>query len=53
MGECLWGCFDSCVGVLVKCVLVFIVFCIVLLCCFIVSFTYIFSDLFYMYHFKD
>ena len=38
MGECIWGCFDNCVGVLVKCVLVFTVFCIdfiVFLYCFI------------------
>jgi len=29
VGECLWGCFDNCVGVLLICILVFTVFCIV------------------------
>ena len=29
MDECIWGCLDNCVGVLVICVLVFTVFCIV------------------------
>jgi hypothetical protein len=40
------GCFDNCVGVLVICILVFNVFCIVLLCFCIVSFMYIYSYLF-------
>ena len=38
MGECMWGCFDNCLGVLVICVIVFTVFCIVytvFLCCFV------------------
>ena len=29
VGECMWGWFENCVGVLVMCVLVFTVFCIV------------------------
>jgi len=39
VGECMWGCFDNCVGVLVIRVLVFTVVCIV-------SFMYIYSHLF-------
>jgi len=40
------GCFESCVGILVMCVLVFTVFCIV-------SFMYIYSYLFCLYKCKD
>ena len=29
VGECMWGCFDNCVGVMVICVLVFTVICII------------------------
>ena len=39
------GCSDNCVGVLVICVLVFIVFCVVCAVFFIVSFMYILSYL--------
>jgi len=46
MGFVMRGCFDNCVGVLVICALVFIVFCIVFLCFGIVSFMYIYFDLF-------
>ena len=46
VGECMWGCFDNCVGVLVICVLVFTVVlycfdCVLLLfplCKFIICF---------------
>jgi len=38
----MWGCFDSCLGVLVINVLVFIVFCIVCTVFCVVSFIYIF-----------
>jgi hypothetical protein len=46
MGFVMRGGFDNCVGVLVICALVFIVFCIVFLCFGIVSFMYIYFDLF-------
>jgi len=45
MGECMWGCFDNCVGVLVICVLVFPVFCVlftVFLCCFVYVYLFLF-----------
>jgi hypothetical protein len=43
VGECIWGCFDNCVGVLVICVLVYRMFCIV--------FTVFSYCLFYVYLF--
>jgi len=46
---CMCGSFDNCVGVLVKCVLVFTVFCIVCTVFFIVSFMYVYSYLFCLY----
>ena len=49
MGECMWRCFENCVGVLVMSVLVFTVFCIVLLRFYIISFMYIYSSLFCLY----
>ena len=45
VGECMWGCFDNCVGVLVICVLVNTVFCIVCtvsLYCFVYIYSYLF-----------
>ena len=53
VGECMWGHFDNCVGVLVVCVLVFTVFCIFCTVIFIVSFMYNYSCLFYLYYCKD
>jgi hypothetical protein len=46
--ECMWGCFDNCVCVLVMCVLVLTVFCIVC-----TVFMFIYSHLFYLYYCKD
>ena len=43
VGECMWECFDSCVGVLVICVLVFTVFCIV---CIALLYCFVYGDLF-------
>jgi len=45
--ECMWGCFDNCVGVLVICVLVYryTVFCIVwtvFLYCFVYVYLFLF-----------
>ena len=45
MGECMWGCFDNRVGVLVICVLVFTVFSIVgtaFLYCFVYVYLFLF-----------
>ena len=41
----MWGCFDNCVGFLVKCVLAFTVFCIVytvFLYCFFYEYLFLF-----------
>jgi hypothetical protein len=46
VGFIVCGCFDNCVGLFVICVLVFIVFCMFVVCFYIVSFMYIYSYLF-------
>ena len=53
VGFVMFRCFDSCVGVLVICVLVFTVFCIACTVFGVVSFMYIYSYLFCLYWCKD